>query len=230
MSDDGAGPDALLLDVEGTTTPPSFVYDVLFPYSRAELPSFVRRHAGNGVLGDELDQLEAAAGRRLDTDEAVAELVRLIDSDSKLPALKAVQGKIWASAYREGAVQGAVYADVAPALRRWRARGVPVYIYSSGSVLSQRLLFEHSTAGDLTPLLAGYFDTEIGPKRERESYVRIAAQLGVSAGRALFVSDTPAELDAARAAGLDTALCLRDEPNPTVGAHANTVIRNFDEL
>lgn len=228
MTADGGQPAALLLDVEGTTTPPAFVYEVLFPYSRSHLPRFVRESARTGALEPELRELERAAGRSLSREAAVSELVGLIESDSKVPVLKSIQGKIWSVAYRRGDVRGALYDDVAPALRRWRAQGVRLYIYSSGSTLSQRLLFEHSTAGDLTPLLAGYFDTGMGPKLESRSYAQIATRTGVRRHRILFVSDTAAELDAAQAAGLRTTLCARESDH--VPSLDHPVIRSFDEL
>ena len=35
---------AVITDIEGTTTPISFVRDTLFPYARAHLPEFLARH------------------------------------------------------------------------------------------------------------------------------------------------------------------------------------------
>jgi enolase-phosphatase E1 len=151
----------------------------------------------------------------------------LMDRDRKSTALKALQGRIWEVGYESGDLRGEVYDDVPGGFRRWRESGRRVAIFSSGSVLAQRLLFRHSTAGDLTLLLAGHFDTTTGPKREAHSYALVADRLGVSPASVLFVSDVAEELDAARAAGMDTALCARDA-SPASAAHR--VIRSFDEL
>jgi enolase-phosphatase E1 len=152
----------------------------------------------------------------------------LMHRDRKSTALKSLQGRIWEGGYRSGAVKSHVYPDVPLALERWRALGWSVAIFSSGSVLAQRLLFEHTVAGDLTPLIDAYFDTTTGPKREAGSYRRIAEKLRVEPGAILFVSDVPAELDAARTAGLATALCLREGALPPSAGHP--LLRTFDDL
>jgi enolase-phosphatase E1 len=134
-----------------------------------------------------------------------------MDQDRKATPLKSVQGRIWESGFSSGALVAPVYDDVAPALRRWCERGVTVAIYSSGSVLAQRLYFSHSTAGDLTPFIHAYFDTTVGAKLDPESYGRIAQALGVAPADVVFVSDSPAEVAAARGAGMDARLCVRED-------------------
>jgi enolase-phosphatase E1 len=151
-----------------------------------------------------------------------------MDQDRKLTALKSLQGRIWAEGYAEGQLRGQVYDDVPPALARWTGAGRRVAIFSSGSVLAQKLIFGHSDHGDLTPLLSAYFDTTTGPKREAESYRRIAAALGAPAAAGLFVSDVVEELDAAREAGLATALAVRTPPGPA--GHGHPQVISFDEL
>jgi enolase-phosphatase E1 len=232
-------PSALLLDVEGTTTPVDFVYRVLFPYAHARVGEFVSRNfAGSEMqclvrgLGEE-HAADRVAGRRppdwAETPDAVADYARwLMDQDRKATALKSLQGRIWEEGFRSGALVGQVYEDVPTAFVRWHEAGQAIAIFSSGSVLAQKLLFAHSNAGDLTPHLREYFDTTTGAKREAESYRRIAAALGFDPASILFVSDVAAELDAARAAGLDTALCVREGPSPTDPPHR--VIRTFDDL
>jgi enolase-phosphatase E1 len=150
-----------------------------------------------------------------------------MDRDRKSTALKSLQGRIWESGYRSGALRSHLYADVRPALERWRSEGKRVAIFSSGSVLAQRLLFAHTPEGDLTPMIDAFFDTTTGPKREAESYRRIAAALGMPPVGVLFVSDVAAELDAARAAGLKTALCVREGEAPPPG---HPVVRELGEL
>jgi enolase-phosphatase E1 len=233
----GAGARVVLLDVEGTTTAVAFVYDVLFPFARARLREFLsrpaaaedraalrRERAGESEAAPPWDARDAAA----ETESAIAYASWLMDRDRKSTALKALQGRIWEDGYAAGALVAHVYPDVRPALERWHGQGRSAAIYSSGSVLAQRLLFAHSGAGDLTPLLAGYFDTTTGPKREAESYRRISSALRAAPAEVLFVSDVAAELDAARTAGMATALCVREGPPPLDAAHP--VVTSFAAL
>ena len=198
----------LLLDIEGTTTPIAFVTDTLFPYARARLVSFLSRQ-----------------GR---ADEASAFLAEM-DRDSKSTELKAVQGRIWEDGYRSGELTGTVFDDVPRAFARWQSAGTPIAIFSSGSVLAQQWLFRRSSAGDLTPFIAQYFDTEVGPKRDPASYARIAATVALPPSSITFVSDVVAELDAARAAGMQTIMSLRpgNHPQPP---HDHRVVHSFDEI
>lgn len=207
---------AILVDIEGTTTDIAFVHQVLFPIARAEMPRFVRDHAEDPAhaaslaavrreMADEAGRDPAGVG----LDEVVTRLVSWIDADAKVTALKQIQGAIWREAYEKSTMRSHVYDDVEPFLRRMSAAGVPVYVFSSGSVEAQRLLFTHTVAGDLTRYLAGYFDTTTGPKREAASYVRIAQAVRLDPGEVLFVSDVIAELDAARDAGMETLWMVR---------------------
>jgi enolase-phosphatase E1 len=239
---DPPGTRVLLLDVEGTTTSVSFVYDVLFPCARARLEAYLRAAAHDAAARADLDALRAERQAEADPeappwraatfeealDSAIGYARWLMDRDRKSTALKAVQGRIWQAAYAEGTLTSHVYADVRPAFERWRARGLRLAIFSSGSVLAQRLLFAHTAAGDLTPTLDAYFDTTTGPKREAASYHRIAAALGEGTAAVLFLSDVAAELDAARAAGMSTGLCLRDGRAAPASDHP--VLRSFDEV
>lgn len=235
---------ALLLDIEGTTTPVEFVYDVLFPFARARVAEFLMRHGDETAvrgdvlrLRDERAREAQEAGAPTWSDDtpasahasAVAYVHWLMERDRKSTGLKALQGRIWEEGYLSGALRGNVYDDVRPAFERWRAHGRAVAIFSSGSVLAQRLLFGHSTAGDLTPFLRAYFDTTTGPKVESASYARIVAALGQQPADVLFVSDVERELDAAHAAGLATALCLRPG-RPEIARPGHVVIRTFDEI
>mgnify|MGYP002721179644 FL=1 len=140
-----------------------------------------------------------------------------MDRDEKITALKNIQGEIWAQGYAKGELTGEIYEDVPPALRRWMRAGLRLYVYSSGSVPAQKLLFRHTPEGDLTPLFQSYFDTTIGPKRESDSYRAIARAIGGAPEEALFLSDVEAELDAAAAAGLATCQLVRpqDETKPS---------------
>lgn len=205
---------AILLDIEGTTTPISFVHDVLFPYSRQHLSSYLKQHAGSPGLVDDLKALNVEFSNDLLQDQNPPPLIEayvfwLIDRDRKSPALKSLQGKIWQQGYADGSLRAPVFIDVRPAMERWIAAGKSVNIFSSGSVLAQKLLFANTDHGDLTQLISNYFDTQVGKKGERESYQKIAGKLSVETSNVLFISDITAELDAAAAAGMASALCVR---------------------
>ena len=223
---------AILLDIEGTTTPISFVYEVLFPYARAHFRDYLRDHPGAEAIA--LLEREAAAepdaNRAPPAGEIATYVEWLMDRDRKSPGLKSLQGLVWQSGYRDGTLKGEVFPDVPPALERWRKRGIKTAIYSSGSVLAQRLLFSTTAFGDLTPLLSGFFDTSSGPKTSPESYARIAGALECSAGEMLFVSDVKAEIDAARVAGCDAVLCIRPANVPIHLQPTDRIVHTFDEI
>ncbi len=225
---------AILTDIEGTTSSIAFVKNVLFPYARAALPGFVRWRGSEPEIRDWLDAAAMDAGGICKDDVLVEVLQGWIDADRKHTALKALQGFIWEDGYRSGAYTGHVYADTAPALRNWKASDHEIYVYSSGSVEAQKLLFGYSDAGDLTPLFSGYFDTNIGGKREAQSYARIAQAIGREPSDIVFLSDVVEELDAARQAGLETVLLDRHEdyPQPREGdaAHGHRRATSFAEI
>ncbi len=218
---------AILTDIEGTTSSLSFVKDVLFPYSRAHMAGFVRAHAAELAVRAQLDAVAATAGRTLSGDEAVAQLIAWIDEDRKITPLKALQGMIWEAGYRRGDFLGHVYDDAVHRMRAWKDHGLKLYVFSSGSVLAQKLIFGHTAFGDLTSLFSGYFDTTIGNKRETAAYTAIARQIGLPPSDILFLSDVREELDAARAAGLQTAQVLREGVAPAAG---HPQARTFDDI
>ena len=193
---------AVLLDIEGTTSSIAFVAETLFPYARQHLAAFVAAHPN--ATAPLLAQVEAQ-----EPGDPIVTLHRWIDEDRKATPLKTLQGMIWAQGYADGTLDGHVYADTPEAMRRWKAQGRKIYIYSSGSIAAQKLIFGHSTAGDLTSLLSGYFDTTTGSKREVKSYARIAEVIGLPPAAILFVSDVAAEVEAARAAGMQALLIDR---------------------
>ncbi|OOG47062.1 acireductone synthase [Rhodanobacter sp. C01] len=202
---------AIVTDIEGTTSSISFVRDVLFPYARKRLPAFIETHGDRPEVQHWLHEAAVEAGLVEASRQDIVELLlQWIDQDRKSTALKALQGMIWKDGYAAGDYRAHFYPEVAARLRDWRANGLHLYIYSSGSVPAQQLFFRYSEAGDLTPLLAGYFDTETGPKRETESYQRIAAAIDEQPGHILFLSDIVEELDAARAAGFHTGWLIRE--------------------
>lgn len=208
---------AIVTDIEGTTSSIAFVKDVLFPYARARLRDFIAENTDKlAPLMDEVRRIENSSS--LTPSEIATRLERWIDEDRKLTPLKTLQGMIWASGYASGEIVGHVYPDTAPALRAWHGAGIRLYVYSSGSVEAQKLIFGHTNAGDLTALFSGYFDTRIGGKLEAESYRQIASAIGLPAGRILFLSDHAGEIQAAAEAGFLTQLVDRD--NAAAGAVA----------
>lgn len=219
---------AILTDIEGTTSSISFVHDVLFPYARERMAEFIRRYAEVPAVAGLLDDVRQEAGKELDVEGCIAELIGWIDEDRKATPLKALQGMIWENGYRQGDFTGHVYADAEAGLRRWHAQGIPLYIYSSGSVHAQKLLFGHTEYGDMTPLFSGYFDTRIGHKREAEAYRRIVAEIGLPAEDILFLSDIAEELDAASEAGLKTTQLVRDDKVVPAEGHPQTA--SFDTI
>jgi enolase-phosphatase E1 len=182
---------AILTDIEGTTSSIAFVTETLFPYARARLRDHLAAHP------------EDAQGLAVET------LERWIDEDRKEPVLKTIQGRIWREGYERGELKGHVYPDAVEALRRWREQGLKLFVYSSGSVEAQKLIFGFSEAGDLTPLFDGWFDLGIGSKLEAASYRRIAEAVGHQAGEILFLSDNVREIEAAQEAGLHVQLIDR---------------------
>jgi 2,3-diketo-5-methylthio-1-phosphopentane phosphatase len=238
---------AVLLDIEGTTTSIDFVYDVLFPFARREIPGFVERTWDEPATMAAVEALAQQAETDILTGLAevppipegdspiarrravVANALWQMDLDRKTTALKLLQGLVWEAGYASGALRGHVYADVPKALEAWQARGVPVHIYSSGSVAAQKLLFGASEAGDLTPFIGGYFDTTSGAKTDAQSYRKIAEALGLAPRDLVFVTDSLDEAWAASAAGMDTCVSVRPG-NPEAPEHPFPELESLDSL
>ncbi len=225
----------LLFDIEGTTTAVDYVYSVLFPYARDNMDAYLTTHAS----ADELRSLALAFAEQHARDladavvslpvepDAVVDTLRAqikaaaldhMAADRKTTALKELQGRIWHSGYLQGELKGHVYPDVAPAFERLIAAGHTLHIYSSGSVQAQRLIFGHSVAGDLTPMLSSYYDTTTGPKKVAQSYLDIASALGVSPAAVTFFTDNVEEAVAAADAGMAVFVVRRpgdDAPVPS---------------
>lgn len=229
----------LLLDIEGTTCPVSFVAETLFPYARNHLVEYLerRRHEEpvRGLLHEAeqaraIDPEAVAIGAGLDPhSRLVAYLEWLIDQDRKFTPLKQLQGLIWQSGYGSGELIAPLYSDVAPALRTWAKAGLNLAVYSSGSVAAQKLLYGHTAEGDLRGLFSHWFDTRTGPKQAAESYRQIAAQLATHPQEMLFVSDSVAELKAAQSAGIKAL--FSDRPgNPARENEGFTPITHFDQI
>ncbi|QQS39796.1 MAG: acireductone synthase [Acidobacteriota bacterium] len=231
---------AFLLDIEGTTTPIDFVHKVLFPYAREHVGGFVRDHLAE--LSPEIIALKKEAETDIESgsyeglfdpgspDSVSSYLEFLIDNDRKSTPLKSIQGMVWKHGYESGELVSQIFADVPLAFERWSAEGETVAIYSSGSALAQVLLFRHTDHGDLTRFIDDYFDTNIGHKREKASYAAIASRLHSGPSEVVFVSDVDAELDAARGAGMQTRLSLREGNPPQANEQGHPVIRSLEEI
>lgn len=238
---------SILLDVEGTTTPMEFVYDVLFPFARKNVKEYLQRNFSSGEVEKVVNMLRKEHENDVarwaeppfwDTSSKENEvrsignyLLWMMDKDKKSTALKRLQGKIWEEGYERNELKGEVYPDVLPAFQRWRKENLELRIYSSGSVLAQKLLFSHSNAGDLTPYLQGYFDTNIGMKNAPDSYRRISKEMKLNSPEIVFLSDNVVELDAAKKTGMKTLLCVRPtdayKPAPLSD---HRIITSFDEI
>lgn len=225
----------VVFDIEGTTTPITFVKDVLFPYSAKHVEAYLVAHKGAAevmTIAHELAPIDKKGKKKTEPHEVALAVQALIAQDSKLSFLKKLQGLIWEEAYTSGAIKSSIYADVPASFRRLSHAGVKVSIYSSGSRSAQRLLFKHSDRGDLRSLISCYFDTKVGNKREADSYREIVQSLGVdSASEILFVTDILEEAQAAKEAGLDCIISSRPGNAPLSSKdHSFQVVTTFDEL
>lgn len=219
----------ILLDIEGTTTPIAFVYDVLFPFARAHAHEHLDEEAQRELKAENEGDVRKGLTPPPWSSGALAYVHWLMDQDRKSTALKNLQGKIWQAGYRRGDLHGEVFADVPGALERWHENGMDTRIYSSGSILAQQLIFSTTRYGDLTRFLNGYFDTTTGPKTDAASYTAIAKDFGLPAAEITFISDVTRELDAASAAGMQVLLSLRpgNAPQPS---HSYLTISSLSEI
>jgi len=226
-------PPIILTDIEGTTSSISFVKDVLFPYAAKHLPEFVRQHANDAKVQVQLQTLADELQVSVDEmDVLIATLLQYIKEDRKHTVLKTLQGMIWLRGYRDGDYTAHVYPDAVQQLKQWHTQGIPIHVYSSGSIAAQKLFFQYSDFGDLRYLFNGYFDTTSGGKRETQSYRNILNDLNVEATRVWFFSDIIEELDAAHQAGLHTVLLdrIEDYPTPRPKPKAHQRVTTFKDI
>ncbi len=227
---------AILLDIEGTTTPIDFVHKVLFPYAKERIGKYVEQHfdklsneIAQLVVESSLDETYTIPVDPTEPGSIAAYLEHLIAIDRKSTPLKSMQGNIWKDGYESGELKSIVFDDVPTAFESWKRDGKTIAIYSSGSVLAQKLLFQYTDHGDLTPYISDYFDTTTGGKRDEESYRKISDALKVSPFEISFFSDVIEELDAARTVGIQTLLALRPGNAPVESTFLES-IRSFDEI
>ncbi len=218
---------AVVVDVEGTTSSIAFVKEQLYPYARNHIPPYVREHAAS--IQDILDEVRRIEGNSaLNPSQLIAVLLHWMDDDRKLTPLKKLQGLVWRKGFDSGALCAPVYDDALRALTHWHKQGLKLYVYSSGSVAAQRLLFSHTQHGNLTPLFSGYFDTTTGSKLEPESFRAIAGSIGLPAEAILFLSDHSGEIEAAHGAGMQ-AIWVERDPDPAARAESDR-IGSFDDI
>ncbi len=218
---------AVITDIEGTTSSLSYVKEVMFPYSKKKLRSFLQAHWQEDKVRNIILSLEKRLGISLDLDLAVRTFEEWIDRDLKEPLLKELQGHIWEEGFLSGELRGHLYEDAYKRLKEWKEKGYRLYVYSSGSVKAQKLFFGNTDYGDITSLFDGFFDTSVGNKRERESYLRIANLINLKPQECLFISDMEEELDAARSAGMKTIRVVRDMENIS---SKHKVVRDFYQV
>lgn len=230
----------ILLDIEGTTSSIRFVYDVMFPYVRNNLANFLKTNWNTSECQACLPLIASDIDANADWLEALDlpdqqqkvfdAVVGMMDNDVKATGLKQLQGLIWKAGFESGEMIAHLYDDVPQAIESWKESGLEIRIYSSGSIGAQKLFFGHTGVGNLLNQFEGHYDTTTGSKRETQSYENIASDYRCPAGEVLFVSDVVEELDAAKAAGLQTALSLRPGNKPVADGHGHREIKSFNEL
>lgn len=221
---------AVLTDIEGTTSSISFVHEVLFPYAKQQVQAYLEANLNDPAVSQIVNDVKGIAGTPdADLNQVIATLRLWMDQDKKITPLKALQGMMWKEGYEKGDFQGHVYEDAYRQLTQWKADDLQLYVYSSGSVQAQKLIFAHTAFGDLTPLFSGYFDTKVGGKKESSSYQTIAKQIGFAPQDVLFLSDSLDELNAAAAAGMATILLCREGTTATADC-PHSYVTSFNEI
>ncbi len=221
---------AVVTDIEGTTSSISFVKDVLFPYAYEKMEEFIKQNKNNPEIKKILKDVENIEGRKLTTDEIIEILKRWIKEDKKITSLKEIQGLIWEEGYKQGELQGHIYDDSYRKLKEWKEKNLPIYVYSSGSVKAQKLLFSNTKFGDINYLFSGYFDTKIGGKKEANSYKKIASEIGLNPEEILFLSDNPEEIEAASKSGMEVIRFAREGEFELIPDYPFKQVRNFNEI
>lgn len=232
----------ILLDIEGTTSSISFVYDVMYPFVRKNVSQYLADHWDDPAVQKSVAMLAKDLKKesadiwlgQLDVNEkqteVVAGVLELMDADVKATGLRQLQGLIWKDGFRSGQMVAHLFDDVADSIDRWHQSGADVRIYSSGSIQTQQLFFSHTVAGNLLDKIGGHYDNTTGPKREAASYFKIAQEFNCEPSEILFISDIVAELEAAKEANLQTALSARPGNKPVDPDHGFAVINSFAQI
>lgn len=221
---------AIVTDIEGTTTPISFVKDTLFPYSYQKLEDFLRINWQKPEIQGIVADIQRIEEKQLSFEEVVQILRKWIEEDRKITPLKQLQGMIWEEGYKSGELQGYIYEDAFRKLKQWYDKGKRLYVYSSGSVHAQKLLFAHTNYGDLTYLFSGYFDTTTGSKLEKTSYEKICTHIGLNPSNVMFLSDNPQEVQAAAESGMVVYRIVRKKDASYIDDFPYPQIESFDQI
>ncbi len=221
---------AVLVDIEGTVSPISFVKEILFPYSKEKIEGYIKENIEKTEIQKIKKEIENIEGRELSVDEVVNILIKWIDEDRKITPLKEIQGYIWEKGFKSGSLKAPIYEDAYRKLKEWKNKNIKIFIYSSGSVKAQKLFFSYTQYGNITDLFSGYFDTKIGNKKESKSYIKIAERIGLKPEEILFISDNPDEIKAAAGAGLKVVKVSRKEDNPYIDNFPYRQVENFDQI
>ncbi|WP_457638749.1 acireductone synthase [Persephonella sp.] len=221
---------AVLIDIEGTVAPISFVKEVLFPYSKEKLEEFIKENADRTEIKEVIQQVKQIEGKELSVEEVIETLKKWIDEDRKITPLKDIQGYIWKEGFEKGEIKAPLYEDAYIFLKKWKKDGYKLYIYSSGSVQAQKLFFSHTDKGDLLELFDGFFDTKIGNKKETQSYLKIAQEIGLRPEEILFLSDNPDEIKAAAEAGMSVYRLVRPGDTEFLPDFPYPQIKSFEEV
>ncbi len=217
----------IITDIEGTTSSLSYVKEVMFPYSKRRLRDFLKSNWEKPEVKSIIERLSRRLGKEVDVELAVKTFEEWIEKDLKDGLLKELQGHIWEEGFSKGELKGHVYPDAYEKLRELKEKGYRLFVYSSGSVKAQKLFFGNTDYGDITGLFDGFFDTGVGQKKERESYINISKAVGLKPEELVFISDVEEELDAAKSAGLNTVLIVREGEGKS---SKHRTIRSFYEL
>ena len=221
---------AVLLDIEGTIAPITFVKDILFPYSKEKMESFVKENIDKPEIKKIVEDVKKIEGKDLSVDEVIQTLKRWIDEDKKITPLKEIQGYIWEEGFSSGKIRAPLYEDAYRKMLQWREKDIPMYIYSSGSVKAQKLFFSHTEKGNILDFFKGHFDTKIGNKKEPESYKKIAKEIGLKPEEILFLSDNPDEIKAAAEAGMKAVRVVREGDAQFIENFPYPQISTFDQI
>ncbi len=221
---------AILIDIEGTVAPISFVKDVLFPYSKEKMESFVKENENKPEIKQILEDVKKIEKREMSTEEVIDTLKKWIDEDRKITPLKEIQGYIWEEGFKSGNVKAPLYKDAYEKMLYWNKKGIPMYIYSSGSVKAQKLFFSHTEYGNIVDFFNGFFDTKIGNKKEKGSYEKIARAIGLKPEEILFLSDNPDEIKAAAEAGMQVMRVVREKDAEYIPDFPYPQIKSFEEI
>ena len=221
---------AILIDIEGTVSPISFVKDVLFPYSEEKMEKFIKENKDKPEVKNILQQVQEIEEKDMDIDEIIQTLKRWIKEDRKIAPLKDIQGFIWKEGFESGQIKAPLYEDAYRKMKEWKDKGYKLYIYSSGSVQAQKLFFSHTDKGDILDWFSGHFDTKIGNKKETESYRKIAQEIGLKPEEILFLSDNPDEIKAAAQAGMKVYRLVRPQDAEYIENFEYPQIKSFDEV